>query len=582
MGVDMRITLSEATRLGYATDSVTGLSVGDALGAQYFMVGRKVEDLLAGVVPPPVWEWTDDTEMACSLVWMLAESGRVEQDRLAEAFAERCEPNRGYGAGAFVILHEIRQGTPWRASAGDVFDGQGSMGNGAAMRVAPLGAYFADDVARAAREAALSAEVTHAHPEGVAGAIAVAVAASVAAAGRVAGARPKPGPFLDAVSAATPESQVRRGIVRARAMLHLSRDEAAHELGNGRLILAQDTVPFTLWVAARNLTDYPQAIRDCVSVGGDIDTTAAIAGGVVAAHTGVAGIPAEWIAAREPLPEWLATLLTVAGALRRTKSVALSLARVGLLTNMDTPVMVHPVRLDGVTHRVVRPARPLTRAVLLSFAGLSELTMYVDEHTATRIGRLWMLADQSRDALIHVPLRGNSQPPRRHEFRDPPQLLDIVIAHHTLQFSPSRWRQVRGQVAAGSPHTERLLAGDLVDRRPPVEDSPEFDELLAGLHYDNPDRFAERIHAQTLFLTGGAKVLRETADRFFDIAANGPTYLRSQPYCTTFVARDGVFADGPDIRIEYCDQWVEQASAPAKRRKPERRKRRVPGRQRWR
>ncbi len=46
------------------------------------------------------------------------------------------------------------------------------------MRVAPLGAYFADDLPCLVTEARASAEITHAHPEGQAGAIAVAVAAA--------------------------------------------------------------------------------------------------------------------------------------------------------------------------------------------------------------------------------------------------------------------------------------------------------------------------------------------------------------------------------------------------------------------
>lgn len=69
----MRVVLHESTRLACAADSLAGLSVGDALGAQYFMVGRSVDDLLRGTVPDPVWEWTDDTEMACSVFWMLQE-----------------------------------------------------------------------------------------------------------------------------------------------------------------------------------------------------------------------------------------------------------------------------------------------------------------------------------------------------------------------------------------------------------------------------------------------------------------------------------------------------------------------------
>ena len=80
--------------------------------------------------------------------------------------------------------------------------------------------------------------------------------------------------------------------------------EAAYELGNGSLVLAQDTVPFALWVAATYLDDYRSAVRACIQAGGDMDTTAAIVGGIVAAYTGRtdAGIPAAWLRNREPLP----------------------------------------------------------------------------------------------------------------------------------------------------------------------------------------------------------------------------------------------------------------------------------------
>jgi ADP-ribosylglycohydrolase len=303
----MRLVLTDDTRLGYALDSLTGLSTGDALGAQYFMVGRRVEDLIAGVVPPPVWDWTDDTEMACSVVWMLVEAGQIDQDRLATAFAQRCDIHRGYGVGAYTILSEIRTGTPWRQAAAAVFDGQGSHGNGAAMRVAPLGAYFAGAPDRAAAEAARSAEVTHLHPEGVTGAVAVAVAASVAAAARLSGQRPSFTGFLDAVLEHVQPGQVLRYLRRARRLRTATVEAAADELGSGTRITAVDTVPFTVWAAARWLDDYPAAVRACVLAGGDIDTTSAIVGGIVAAFTGRDGVPADWVRSREPLPDWLSS-----------------------------------------------------------------------------------------------------------------------------------------------------------------------------------------------------------------------------------------------------------------------------------
>ncbi|MFI5912176.1 ADP-ribosylglycohydrolase family protein [Dactylosporangium sp. NPDC051541] len=289
------------TDLQLCRDSLDGLSVGDALGAQFFVPGTTLHDLLDGTAPAGSWPWTDDTEMALSLVAELRQDGRVDQDRLARRFADRFEPYRGYGGGAVVILRRIRDGEPWRDVARDAFGGQGSMGNGAAMRVAPLGAFHAGDARTAALEALRSAEVTHAHAEGILGAVAVAVAAAEAGWARLVRNRPTPAELLDAVTGYLVDSQVLDGIRRARTMLDASVGEAAYELGNGAQVLAQDTVPFALWVAATRLDDYPAAVGACVEAGGDVDTTSAIVGGIVAAYTGRPGIPAQWLTQREPL-----------------------------------------------------------------------------------------------------------------------------------------------------------------------------------------------------------------------------------------------------------------------------------------
>ncbi|MFC8845460.1 MULTISPECIES: ADP-ribosylglycohydrolase family protein [unclassified Micromonospora] len=304
----MPFTLFADTRAALARDSLHGLSVGDALGSQFFVPGRRPADLAAGRFPPPPWQWTDDTEMACSVVAELAGGGEIDRDRLALAFAHRCEPYRGYGPGAVTILRLIRTGTPWPVAAASAFDGQGSCGNGAAMRVGPLGAWFADSTRQAAAQARASAEVTHAHPEGIAGTVAVAVAAALATRARLDGGRPPPSRLLAAVAAALDPGEVHHGVRRAASLLGRPLTVAVDALGNGSRVTAQDTVPFTLWVAATHLDDYPAAIRACVEAGGDVDTTAAIVGAVVAAHTGVGtpgGVPADWLAAREPLPDWV-------------------------------------------------------------------------------------------------------------------------------------------------------------------------------------------------------------------------------------------------------------------------------------
>lgn len=162
---------------------------------------------------------------------------------------------------------------------------------------------FAGDPAEAARQAELAARVTHTHPEAVAGAVAVAVAAALAA--NVAE-PPAPDDFVDIVMRATPEGRVRDGLRAARGLARVDSAEiAAHELGNGSRVSAWDTVPFTVWSAARALDDYEHAFWTTARAGGDVDTTCAIVGGIVAARVGMAGLPPRWIAASEALPGWV-------------------------------------------------------------------------------------------------------------------------------------------------------------------------------------------------------------------------------------------------------------------------------------
>jgi ADP-ribosylglycohydrolase len=293
----MSFTLFADARSALAADSLAGLSVGDALGAQFFVPGTTADDL-----PPGPWPWTDDTEEACCLVATLAE-GDFDRDAFAELLGRHFEPYRGYGPGAVVMLREIREGVPWPIAAAAAFDGQGSAGNGAAMRAAPLGAWHADSVVHAAVQGERAAEVTHAHPEGIAGGVAVAVAAALAAAARLDGYRPEPAQLLAAIARHVRPGHVQDGL--REAVRITSRQGAAYQLGTGARAMAQDTVPFALWVAARHLDDYPSAVAACIDAGGDVDTTCAITGGVVAAYTGIDGIPADWLAAREPLPGWL-------------------------------------------------------------------------------------------------------------------------------------------------------------------------------------------------------------------------------------------------------------------------------------
>lgn len=275
--------------------SLDGLSVGDAFGEAHAARGSH-PGARGRNAPPPPWRTSDDTEMALEICQVLADRGHIDQDELALRFASRFRrrPDRGYGGGAMRFLNAVDLGRSWRTASRELFRGEGSKGNGAAMRVAPLGAFFADDLDAAVREARASAEVTHAHPDGIAGAVAVAVAAGHLSSGG------PPDELLATVAENLDPGAVADGIDRARKLGEdADPGRAARELGNGSEVLAEDTVPFCLWIAARFSGDYERALWATAEQLGDVDTTCAIVGGVVALPAGA--IPPAWLSAREPL-----------------------------------------------------------------------------------------------------------------------------------------------------------------------------------------------------------------------------------------------------------------------------------------
>lgn len=307
--------------------ALDGLSLGDAFGASIFIPGQPDSLHRPRPLPRPPWCYTDDTVMALGIVEVLHRHGRIDQEELVRVFARRywADVNRGYGPNVHEIFRAIRRGVPWRMAATAPVgarraqgllarlgfwlglraattpdQGQGSLGNGGAMRVAPVGGYFADDVAAVVAEARASAEVTHAHPDGVAGAVAVAVAAAWAWRCHTGLEKHTTERLLDHVLERTPEGPTHARLVRARRLPpDACADQAARELGNGCPITSAETVPFTLWCAARHLDNFEEALWTAASVGGDIDTNCAIVGGVVALGSGRESIPAEWLESRE-------------------------------------------------------------------------------------------------------------------------------------------------------------------------------------------------------------------------------------------------------------------------------------------
>jgi len=296
----MALANDHDARMARALLSLDGLAMGDCFGERFFVSPTTIESLIASrAVPAAPWFWTDDTEMALAICEVLDAHCGIDRDLLAKVFARRYvrQPMRGYGAGAHQLLRELAVGAPWEDASRALFEGMGSYGNGGAMRAAPIGAYFADDLEAVVHHARMSAEVTHAHPEGQAGAIAIALAAAHAA-------RDESSDLLDFVLDKTPDGETRAMIdVAKRLPPDSSVRLAASSLGTGARVSSMDTVPFSLWCARKHLRDFEEAMWTTVSGLGDRDTTCAIVGGIVLLATGRDAIPPAWQAAREPIED---------------------------------------------------------------------------------------------------------------------------------------------------------------------------------------------------------------------------------------------------------------------------------------
>ena len=294
----------DSERSARARVVLDGLSVGDAFGELSAYASDRVRHRVEmGVVGGPWW-WADDTAMALGIMECLEREGCIREEMLAWIFARnfKRDPDRGYGNMAARILQRIDEGQAWEIASKAAFNG-GSMGNGAAMRVGPLGAWFADDLDRLVSEAMKSARVTHWHPEGISGAIAVAVATACAWQTRNLEASEARKLIAEEVLKRTPEGDTYDGLAVAVTLEPaLSPDVVGRRLGNGSLVTAPDTVPYVIWSALRSLDDFQEALIATVEGGGDCDTNAAMVGGIVAARLGASAIPADWLAAREALP----------------------------------------------------------------------------------------------------------------------------------------------------------------------------------------------------------------------------------------------------------------------------------------
>ena len=295
-------------RIELAHKCLKGISIGDAFGESFFGERNLVEKALnEQKIPDTSWDFTDDTIMSIAIVNILEKYGEINQDELAKLFAQNYQKDqfRGYGGTAHKILREIGEGNDWREVAKNVFDGMGSMGNGGAMRSAPIGAYFYDDLEKVKIEAQKSAEVTHAHKEGIVGAIAVALASALATQMKKENKFIDPQDFITTIFKHLPDSDTKYKINKINSVPATYRvSTVVSILGNGSRLLAKDTVPYALWCVVHHFHDFEKGLWKAVNALGDRDTICAITAGILMMCADEKTVPESWLKSVEKIGDF--------------------------------------------------------------------------------------------------------------------------------------------------------------------------------------------------------------------------------------------------------------------------------------
>jgi poly(ADP-ribose) glycohydrolase ARH3 len=271
--------------------ALLGTAVGDALGAP--VEGRSMEKVRSVYGEEKVWtmvngRYTDDTEMMIGVAESLIRIRGFNGADMARTFIQNFDVKRGYGPGSTGALRMIREGENWDTASKKLFGGEGSYGNGAAMRIAPVGLFYYDDTA-ALREAAYkSSMITHSHELGKEGAALQAFAVALAVRGQKEG-------MLSELEAFVQNSVYKEKIRLIGLLLEKApptKKEVIAKLGNG--MAAFNSVPTAIH-SFLHAGSFEEGVVSAVSLGGDTDTIGAMSGAISGAYYGDSAIPREWV-----------------------------------------------------------------------------------------------------------------------------------------------------------------------------------------------------------------------------------------------------------------------------------------------
>ena len=242
--------------------------------------------------------YTDDTEMMIALAESLVRSRGINGADLAHAFLENFNPLRGYGAGSRKAMEMLRAGISWKEAGKQVFEG-GSYGNGASMRIAPIGCLYSHDIEALKEAVYTSCLITHAHPWGQEGALLQAYAVALAVTADTERGIDTDQYLCSLETILPPGSPFfgKIGAVRSLLAENPRVEDVVGLLGNDSRALT--SVPSAIFSFLKHSGDFEESIVYAVGLGGDTDTIAAMAGAIAGGFQGKNAIPERWFDALE-------------------------------------------------------------------------------------------------------------------------------------------------------------------------------------------------------------------------------------------------------------------------------------------
>lgn len=273
--------------------AMVGMALGDAIGELAYRFPRRAH-LYAQIADSDQLFYTGDTALGIALAESVLSTDEVDIEHVGKTIRHtvQTEQSRCFGPGLPRILKAVEEeGLRYSEAARQMYKGQGSLGNGAAVRVPAVGLlyYHSPDLYD---QAVNSAKATHMHPLGTDGAAvtAKAIAQSILLKAH----QLDTAIFCEQLAefAKTPEMKgkmLRVGDLIADNEMPM---KAAQQLG--RSITVHESMPFAVFCFLRSHESFEDALVTAISNGGDCNTLGAMTGAMSGAYLGIDAISPMW------------------------------------------------------------------------------------------------------------------------------------------------------------------------------------------------------------------------------------------------------------------------------------------------